>query len=133
IAVDLAYPRQMALRKAVDEKDLRPLRIAPFLRRDRQPVRRLHVERLVFQVLRRGALGQGNEQRGGGERRKGADARMHRHEVLPAYLFVVARLARRRRAVNSQSRAWPRPTSGSASELGGGAAAAPVMRYAREI
>src|SRR5205823_282115 len=50
-AVDLAHPRQEALRETVDEEDFRTGRVAPLLRRNGQAIRRLHAERLVLQLL----------------------------------------------------------------------------------
>src|SRR3954467_8387301 len=55
-AVDLAHPRQVALRETVDEQDFRTRRVAPLLRRNRQAVRRLHADRLVLQWLRNATL-----------------------------------------------------------------------------
>ena len=56
IAVDLAHPRQVALGETVDEQDFRTGRVAPFLRRNGQAIRRLHADRLVLRLLPKARL-----------------------------------------------------------------------------
>src|SRR5215470_5515225 len=80
LAGDLLDPRQMALRKAVNEDDLGPGRIAPVLRRDREPVRCLHPDLLEFLVLRHARHSAGREdERGNGRAGEAAHKRSMRH------------------------------------------------------
>src|SRR6266566_839152 len=52
----------MALRKTVNEEDLRPRRISPFLRGDGQPIGGLHGDRLGFRLLGHGGPDGGDKQ-----------------------------------------------------------------------
>ncbi len=80
ITVGLAHPRQIALRKSVDEDDAGAVRVAPFLRRDAQPVWRRYRERLVLQFLAQAGLRHGDKQSGRGTQREKA---MCGHHILP--------------------------------------------------
>jgi len=88
-AGDLLDPRQMALRKAMDEDDLGPGRIAPILRRDREPVRRLHPDLLEFVLLRHSRHSAGDEEeRGDGRPGEAAHKRSMRHDKWSSLGFV---------------------------------------------
>jgi hypothetical protein len=81
LAGDLLDPRQMALRKAVNEDDLGSGWIAPVLRRDREPVRRLHPDLLEFLVLRHGRHSATQEdERDDGRAGEAAHKRSIRHD-----------------------------------------------------
>jgi hypothetical protein len=76
----------VALREAVDQQDFRARRIAPFLRRDGQAVRRLHADGFVLCVLRPARL-RGRKQQSGhcGEAEA---AQGYRHGRLPCIVIV---------------------------------------------
>src|SRR5262249_13843762 len=85
ITVGLTHPRQIALRKAVDEDDAGPVRVAPFLRRNAQPVWRRYCEWLVLQFLAQAGLRHGDEQGGRGTQREKV---MCGHHILPFYFLM---------------------------------------------
>ena len=101
LAGDLLDPRQMALREAVDEDDLGPARIAPVLRRDREPVRRLHPELLKFLLLGHGRRSAGREdERGDGRAGEAAHKRSMRHDDGPPFVYLSAVFVRLERDRN---------------------------------
>jgi hypothetical protein len=92
VAIDLAHPRQIALREAVNEQDFRAGRVTPLLRRYGQTVGRLHGDRFVLQVLRKARLRHRDQQSGRNRRLdRAAIPDGNRHRTLP--LFFVMRQA----------------------------------------